>query len=76
MSGFEPLRRTLAEAQEMIAEARAVTASNGDACEHGCGNLSSVQHADGRALCSPCYLVETGLVDEPYPGCPTCGPTA
>lgn len=46
-----------------------------DLCAHGCGLESTVQHADGRMLCLPCYLAET--TDEPMAwqvtgACPTC----
>lgn len=53
--------------------------STGDAddlCDHGCGDEATVQHADGRFLCYPCYRTETGGDNQRLPGCPTCSPAA
>jgi len=47
-----------------------------DLCDHGCGDDATVQHADGRMLCYPCYRTETGGDNERDPGCPTCSPAA
>lgn len=44
-----------------------------DPCDHGCGNIATVAHADGRLLCRACYDVETTSGDG-APGCPTCHP--
>jgi len=43
------------------------------ACAHDCGAPATVEHADGRALCRPCYDAEVD-VTHGNPGCPTCGP--
>lgn len=48
-----------------------------DLCDHGCGLDATVQHADGRFLCYPCYRTEVEDADlqwrESGP-CPTCRP--
>lgn len=41
-----------------------------DLCAHGCGREATVQHADERFLCRPCYDAEAGAYNPP--GCPTC----
>ena len=50
-------------------------------CDHGCSREATIQHADGRMLCRPCYMVETETRDsvadamrEQDPYCPTCSP--
>lgn len=51
--------------------------STDDLCDHGCGLDATVQHADGRFLCYPCYRVEVEDADIQWRvsgSCPTCSP--
>lgn len=67
-----PLRDGYAYA--VLSDALGPEAMADDLCAHGCGDDATVQHADGRFLCYPCYRVETGGDNGPPADCPTCGP--
>jgi len=48
-------------------------------CDHGCEREATVEHANGRMLCQPCYMVETAsdeylrrAMREQDWFCPTC----